>query len=323
MEKISFVIPVYNSENTIENVVNRILATIKTFENQYNFEIILVNDGSKDKSYSVCQDIGKKEPQIKTYNLTRNFGQACAIMAGLNLAEGDYIICLDDDLQTPPEEFPKLLDVLIEKNYDLVYGFYIQKQHSRFRNFGAYINQKMQNMVLQTPHNLHSSSYFVTRKNIVKTVVQYNQPYPYLPGLFFRVTKNICSIPINHEIRKDGKSGYTIKKLLKLWSDGFINFSFSPLRFSTYIGAFLLLVSIALAIFFFILNYYNFNENYILEIIIILMIFFGGIQLFSIGLLGEYIGRMFMGLNGTPQYVLSSSANLNKNSIHKKDEVNE
>lgn len=297
--KLSFVIPIYNSEKTITDVVLSLIDAVKTL--QYEYEIILVNDGSRDNSYGICQNLSIQLNEVKAFTLTRNFGQACALMAGFSQADGDYIICLDDDLQTPPSEFPKLLNTLIAGNYDLVYGFYLKKKHSAFRNIGAGLNEFMQNRVIKMPKDLHTSSYFAVKREIVTAVVEYKQPYPYLPGLFYRVTHNICSIPIEHHSRQIGKSGYNLKKLINLWKNGLLNFSYITLKLATVAGLMFLMVSVILLVVSIIQNAWN------RALIILTFLFFiGGVQLLSIGLLGEYIGRMYMGINGTPQYVISS-----------------
>ena len=298
MKKLSFIIPVYNSEKTIAEVVHEIMECVESLE--YEYEIILVNDKSQDGSEKICKGLSQSFDQVKVFSLTRNFGQACALMAGLGQSEGDYILCLDDDLQTPPSEFPKLLNTLLAGNYDLVYGYYEHKEHNKFRNFGSLFNKIMQHRVIKMPKELHTSSYFAARKEIVEAVIGYDQPYPYLPGLFYRVTHNICSIPIRHQPRKAGKSGYTFKKLLKLWENGLINFSYIPLKIPLIFGASFLIVFLVLFLAVVILNLWS----NLLLLIFLFMSLSNGIQFLSIGFMGEYIGRMFMGINGAPQYVI-------------------
>lgn len=304
MTKVSFVIPVYNSEKTIQNVIGRIIKTINGMPCKLNFEIILVDDGSKDHSVEVCSELTRKVPQVKLFKLSKNFGQASALMAGLNQTSGDFVVCLDDDLQTPPEEFPKLYNKMAEGNFDVVYGFYEHKQHSAFRNFGTKMNELMQAFVLETRSNIKTSSYFIARRYVVDIVRNYNKPFPYLPGLFLQATGNIACVPIHHNARKNGHSGYGIKQLLGLWLNGFTNFSIKPLRLASIMGvlmslcAFIMLIVIII----FKLTHANIQEGWTSTIALVL--FIGGIQLFSVGLLGEYVGRIYLSVNKTPQFVI-------------------
>ena len=172
MVKFSFVIPVYNSERTIREVVERLNRTVASLADPGEHEIILVNDGSKDHALAVCQDIGKHDNRVTVINLSRNFGQANAIMAGLNYTCGEYVICLDDDLQTLPEEFPKLFDKLLMDSRDLVYAIYLSKKHGFLRNIGSAINAEMSSRLINKPRNIKTSSFFIARRFIIDEVIK-------------------------------------------------------------------------------------------------------------------------------------------------------
>ena len=307
MRKLSFVIPVYNSAKTIGQVVREIIEAIDTIETALDYEIILIDDGSKDSVYGICSDIGRENPKIRPFRLSKNFGQANALMAGLDQATGDFIVCLDDDLQTPPGEFPKLYQELILGNYDVVYGYYPVKQHNWFRNLGTKANSIMQKLVLGKPSEMQTSSYFIARKYVVDVVKQYDKPFPYLPGLFMQATGNVACIPIRHASRHEGKSGYNLTKLLKLWLDGFTNFSIKPLRLATFSGFIIAVVAFVMAVFLFIFKLCNVDIQEGWTSITTLILFIGGIQMLLIGILGEYVGRIYLSINKTPQYVISKT----------------
>lgn len=312
MKKLSVVIPVYNSEKTIEEVVSRINAAVKTFGKIEKYEIILVNDGSVDNSYAVCKKMSENAKYIKFIQLAKNFGQLRAIMAGFSIATGEYIVCLDDDLQNPPEEISKLIYTLEDGNYDIVFSKYEEKKHSKFRNFGSYLSDLMATKLMDKPKDLYVSSFFIMRRFIVDEIIKYDNPYPYFTGLFFRTTKNVGTVLVKHNLRKVGSSGYTLKKLVGLMVNGFTNFSVKPLRLSTILGLILSGLSFIFAIGIVIRKLMTPSVSVGWTSIMVAIIFFGGIQLLSIGLLGEYIGRIYMCINKTPQYVIREKFNIER-----------
>lgn len=231
---VSFVIPCYRSEHTLENVVAEIHKTLKDME-QYDYEIILVNDCSPDGTWAVIRRICQENNRIRGINFAKNFGQHAALMAGLRQSSGDYVVCLDDDGQTPADEVGKLLGKL-EEGYDAVYASYAHKQHSLFRNLGSKVNELMTRIMLEKPRQLYISSYFAVRRFVVEDMVRYENSYPYVIGLVLRATKNITNVEVSHRERQEGSSGYNLKKLLGLWFNGFTAFSVKPLRIATCIG---------------------------------------------------------------------------------------
>ncbi|MFT8887964.1 MAG: glycosyltransferase family 2 protein [Ethanoligenens sp.] len=304
LEKISFLVPVYNSKPTIEMVVRRIAAAVHTLETPVDFEIVLVDDGSRDGVYDVCRALAVELPYVRPFQLARNFGQANALMAGLNQITGDYVVCLDDDLQTPPEEFIKLYHTMQSGGFDVVYGYYEHKKHSAFRNFGTSLNESMQTFILNKPCNIHTSSYFIAKRYVVDIVKQYDKPFPYLPGLFLLMTGSVASVPIHHDARHEGRSGYGLVKLLELWLNGFTNFSVKPLRIASFAGTIIALVAFVMMIVLFILKLSGQDIQMGWTSTIVILLFIGGVQLLSVGILGEYIGRIYLSVNQTPQYVI-------------------
>ena len=235
MEKISFVIPCYRSENTVGGVVDEIVETI-TAHGGYDYEIILVNDNSPDRVIDTIKALSAANPKVKGLDLSRNFGQHSAIMAGFTYLTGDIVVCLDDDGQTPANEVFKLIDKL--DSFDLAFAEYKTKQHSGFRNFGSKINDLMARWLLSKPKDLKIMSYFACKRYVVEEVLRYENPYPYMSGLLLRATKKVTNVEVNHRERVEGSSGYSLKKLLLLWINGFTSFSVKPLRFATFLGFF-------------------------------------------------------------------------------------
>ena len=312
MKKLSFVIPVYNSEKTIEKVIKEIEIEASKLNSKYYLEIILANDYSKDNSLQVCKNICNDKPFVKLVSFSKNFGQHNALMAGIKIASGDYIISMDDDLQTPPNEMGKLIDELEKNNYDVVFAKYKTENKSIFRIFGSFINDKMANILVDKPKNITTSSYFIIKKYIANEIIKYDNAYPYLGGLIFRVTQNVGNVLIGHKGRKIGKSNYTLKKLLQLWFSGFTNFSVKPLRVSSLFGLFFSITGFIYLLIIIIKKIINPGIQAGWTSIIAAVIFFGGIQLLSIGLLGEYIGRVFLSINKKPQYVIKEFYNIDR-----------
>lgn len=308
MEKLSFVIPVYNSERTIGQVAERICTMADALDPAYDYEIILINDGSGDRSYEICRRLADENVHVKALNFSKNFGQANAIIAGFRQVTGDYVVCLDDDLQTPPEEIPCMLQKLIQEEYDLVYGHYERKKHSVFRNLGTGMNAFMQTVMLGKPKHITTSSFFIARRFVVDEVAKYDKPFPYIPGLFLQITRNVGNISVRHDARRVGQSGYTVKKLLHLWLNGFTNFSVKPLRWATVLGSVFALVALVLMVIVLIRSLTGPSSVAGWSSTIISVLFLGGVQLLCIGLLGEYIGRIYLSVNRTPQYVVKESA---------------
>lgn len=304
-EKISFVIPCYNSTHTIGKVVEEIKDVMKNELNRYEYEMVLVNDGSPDgTTFDAILDIVKKEDNVKGINLARNFGQPSAVMAALNHATGDYVVCGDDDGQTPFNELPKLIEK-IEEGYDLVEAKYaVREKRSLFRKLGTLANEGMATWLISKPKGLELTTYWVTRRFVVDQMIAYPNSYPYLGGLMLRATQNACNVNVTHRERLSGKSGYNFKKMIELWLNGFTSFSVKPLRIMSIIG-------ILVAIFGFIFGLYviisklfipHINAGY--SSIMAIMLFMFGVLFFFMGIIGEYVGRIYISLNKAPQFVI-------------------
>lgn len=303
MDKISFIIPCYNSENYIGNTVNDLKLVIETELSNYDSEIILINDGSKDNTFESIKDLAKNNNNIIAIDFTRNFGQHSAIMAGLNMSSGDIIICLDDDGQTPPKEAVKLINAL-DEDTDVVYAKYEDKKHSTFRNIGSNINSQMAHILLNKPKDLYISSFFAMKSYIKDEIIKYENPYPYLEGLVLRTTNKIKNVVVKHKEREVGKSQYTLKKLFSLWINGFTNFSVKPLRIAIFFSVLFIIIAFAMIVVLTINKIINPAVPLGWTSVIILLLIIGAVITFILGLIGEYVGRIYVSINNNPQYVI-------------------
>src|SRR5437764_1830769 len=296
------VIAGYNGSRTIGELVEH---TTKIFGST-SFEIVLVNDGSEDDSEKVCAQLAVKFPQNVTFvHLSRNFGEHSAVLVGFTEARGRYIAVLDDDGQNPPEEVVRMLDELKRKNYDVVYGHYIEKKHSWFRNLGSRFNDRIATLMLHKPKDLYLSSFKVMNRFVVNEIIKYHGPYPYTDGLIYRVTRNIGQVAVEHRASDSNPSRYTSRRLIRLWLNMFLNFSIKPLRVSVYVGLLASCLSVV-ALIAILIDRLWITKNVTLGIPTVLgsIVFFAGVQLMILGLVGEYLGRLYLDHTGTPQYVV-------------------
>lgn len=302
MSLVSYVIPCYRSEKTLPKVIEEIIQTMKTLP-QYEFEIILVNDSSPDGTRETIRTLCNQYRNVKGIDLAKNFGQHAALMAGMRFTRGDIVVCMDDDGQTPADEVGKLLGKL-EEGYDAVYASYGKKKHSLFRNFGSKVNELMTRVMLGKPKTLAVTSYFAVRRFVVEEMIRYEHSYPYVIGLVLRSTKNITNVEVLHRAREEGTSGYTLKKLLSLWFNGFTAFSIIPLRVATVIGSLFAFSGFAYGIYTIIKKLVLVNVEAGFSALMSVLVFMGGMIMLMLGMIGEYVGRMYICMNCSPQYVI-------------------
>ena len=300
--EVSFVIPCYRSENTIASVVQEIEKTMFS-QSLSDYEIVLVNDCSPDHTFEKIQELALRDSHIVGISLAKNFGQHAALMAGFHYAKGRVIVCLDDDGQTPANESAKLLEK-IQQGYDVVYAAYDQKKQTGFRNWGSAVNSKMTEIMLGKPKDLVINSYFAMRRFVMEEMLHYEHCYPYVIGLVLRTTKNICNVQVHHRERQQGSSGYTSGKLLSLWMNGFTSFSVKPLRIATYFGVFSAICGFFYLIYIIINHFLNPAVPLGWSSTVAVMLLMGGVILVVLGLIGEYVGRIYMCANASPQYVI-------------------
>lgn len=299
LEKVSVLIPVYNSEKTIGIVCKRLNETFEDID----FEIVLVNDASRDRSAQVCEELSQEYPETITYvELSRNFGEHNAVMAGLSYVTGNYCIIMDDDLQNPPEEAKKLLAEII-KGYDVVYSQYTKKKDPIFRRIGSKFNDFVANHVINKPSGLYLSSFKCISRFLINEIIKYEGQDPYIDGIILRSTDKVGVVQVVHENRAHGESGYTMKKLISLWASMTLNFSLIPLRIIGVAGFVLTTIS-----FFYSINHLFFDDpigsltdhQSIMSVIMILF----GLLFTSIALTAEYIGRIYLSINKQPQFIV-------------------
>lgn len=299
---VSFVIPCYRSAETIGSVVEEINASMEELSS-YCHEIILVNDCSPDHTFEVIKQLCQEDKRIVGVNLAHNFGQHAALMAGFHQVHGDIVVCLDDDGQTPANEVGKLLNKL-EEGADVVYAKYEHKRHNWFRNFGSRVNDRMLCFMLHKPKDLFVSSYFAVKRFVLDEMLRYENAFPYVIGLVLRTTRNIENVTVNHRDRMAGESGYNFSKLLSLWFNGFTAFSEMPLRIATILGS-------SCAALGFLYGLYTVIKKLVIpdvpvgfSALMSAMMFIGGAIMIMLGLIGEYVGRIYICINNAPQFVV-------------------
>lgn len=301
-QMVSFVIPCYRSAATIGDVVEEIDKAMQALP-AYQYEVILVNDCSPDDTFEVIRTLSETNGRIVGVNLARNFGQHAALMAGFHQVKGDILVCLDDDGQTPAMEVGKLL-AAIEEGADVAYARYEHKHHNFFRNFGSRVNDRMLCFMLNKPKDLFVSSYFAARRFVVEEMLRYGNAFPYVIGLVLRSTRNIVNVTVEHRDRAAGVSGYTFGKLLALWFNGFTAFSEKPLRIATVAGVLCAGVGFLYGIYTIIKKLVVPGVPIGFSALMSAIMFIGGVLMLMLGLIGEYVGRMYICMNNAPQFVI-------------------
>lgn len=301
-KKMSFVIPCYRSEKTVLIVVDEIEQTMAK-RSELEYEIILVNDGSPDNVWDVIADRAQEDEHIIGINLAKNFGQHSALMAGYNHCTGDFVVSLDDDGQTPANEVFSLLDEL-EKGYDVVYASYPEIHQSFFRKWGAVMAKKMSDYMFDIKDDRKGSSYFICRKFVIDEIIKYEHSYPYIAGLVLRTTRNIGVVSVQQRDRIMGTSGYNLKSLVSLWLNGFTAFSVKPLELGAYMGFGMAILGFLYAIYTIIRRLLNPTVVQGWSSLIAITLIIGGIIMVMLGLIGEYIGRIYICINNSPQFVV-------------------
>ena len=298
---VTIVIPVFNGAQTISKLADELIRNLYPD----NLELVLVNDGSQDRSHEECREIADRYGGIVKYvRLAKNFGEHNAVMAGLNYAKGDYVVVMDDDFQNPPSEVVRLVDEAIKGNYDVVYSYYDKKQHNLFRNMGSKFNNLIANIMLKKPKDLYLSSFKCLNRFAAQEIIKYKGPFPYIDGLVLRATRNISKVLVRHEKRERGRSNYNLKKMVALWMNMFVNFSVVPLRVSTWLGFIFSFLGIILSLFTVYEKFVRPDVPLGWPSLIIIIMMFSGTQLLILGIIGEYLGRLFLMDNMTPQYVV-------------------
>jgi glycosyltransferase involved in cell wall biosynthesis len=305
--KLSVVIPCYNSEKSIINVIDETISTIK-LRNNIEYEIILINDGSTDNTFSVIKNICKNNKNIIGIDLSKNFGQASAMLAGYKYTSGNFIVHSDDDGQTPINELWKLVDK-IKEGYDIVFAQYHRKKNTLIQNIGTWVNIKTSEIFLGKPKGVHIGNFFCCRKFIIEEICKNNNPYPFIGGLFIKTTHNFGTVKTVHRKRHFGKSNYNIKKMLSLWINGLTAFSVAPLRFASIVGIFTSFSGFFYACYLIVQRFIHdtIPEGY--TSIMSVILFVSGIIMLLLGIIGEYVGRIYLNINKVPQFIVREEIN--------------
>jgi polyisoprenyl-phosphate glycosyltransferase len=299
--KYSIVIPVYNSSKSIEILTKKIISVFKKITTDY--EIILIDDCSKDNSWKILKKLNSKNKKIKIIQLMKNFGQHNALMCGYNNAKGNYIISMDDDLQHPPEEIPRLIRKIKSNNYDAIIGKPKSKKHSLLKNLGSNILNNLYSIILNKPKNIKVGSFCIFSKFIIQKMITDKTPNPMTNALLFKNTNNVANLIIDHKKRKYGKTNYNLSRHIKIAYDLIINYSTIPLKIVSIIGIFFSLISFLGLIYIF---YRALIGNIGLvgwASTILLVSFFGGMTLLSFGIVGEYLIRILQEASNQKQYI--------------------
>ena len=310
-DTISFVIPCYRSEKTVAIVIDEIIEKVRERSGEYDYEIVAVNDCSPDNVIDVLASIAKENYRVKVIDFAGNVGKHAAILAGYNTAQGKYVVTVDDDGQCPIDNLWELIKPL-EEGHDMSMASYGKKKESMFKRFGSAVNHAMSKSLMGKPDNVVFTNFIARQDYVCKAMCSYQNTFPYLEGLSLRITRDIVMVPMEERSGMRESSGFTLGKSLSLWLNGFTAFSVKPLRISSFIGAVLALISLVAGIFVFVrkLLVPSIPAGY--SSIILVILFCSGILLLQLGLLGEYIGRIYIAANRYPQYVIKHSYNLDR-----------
>ncbi len=298
---LSFVIPLYFSEKTIRALVEE----IEGLSIPGGHEIVLVNDGSRDGTASVCRELVREARIPITYvEHARNFGEHNAVLTGWRHACGRHIVNVDDDGQNPPAEAVRLWEKAKTESLDVVYGHYAEKRHALWRNAGSWLTNRMTDWALDKPKGFYLSSFRCVSAFAAREAALNGGPFPYIDGLLLQVTQRIGSLEVRHADRLEGKSGYTLRRLMRLWASAFINFSVTPLRLATVLGFFMGVAGLASIGVVLALWAMGLGPVFGWGSLMAALLSFSGVQLILLGVIGEYLGRMFLTINQRPQSVV-------------------
>ena len=302
MPKLSFVIPCYGSQDTIESVILE-LEQVMCERSDYSYEIICVNDGSPDNVLAVLRQLTQTHDKLIVVDLAQNMGKHAAVMAGYSLVTGDYVVVLDDDGQCPANELWRLYDALGDY-YDIAMADYPVKKQSAFKNFGSSVNARMSEILLEKPKDVKFTNFCILRRYVVDEIKKYKNPYPNLDGLSLRTTKRITNVKMEERERIAGKGNFNFFRSISLWMNGFTAFSVKPLRISTILGVLTAAIGFIVGIIVVVrrLIYPEIPMGY--SSLMAAILFIGGIIMIMLGLIGEYIGRIYICINNSPQYVI-------------------
>ena len=304
---ISFILPCYGSEKTLEAVVNEIRSVVGQ-KKEYDYEIVAVNDCSPDGVWEVIKKLAAEDSKVKGIDFAKNRNRPGAVMAGLANSSGDYCVVMDDDGQCPMPELWKLLQPLYE-GYDVSIASYPERKQSAFKNFGTEVNKLMTEFIIGRPRDLQFTNFMIMKRFVADKITEYKNPYPYLTGLLLRTTQHIANVEMEQRERLEGGTTFTFKKMVALWMNGFTAFSIKPLRMADIVGAVSAVIGFIYAIVTIVRKLVNPDIAVGYSSLMAVMLIIGGIIMVLLGLIGEYIGRIYMCINDSPQYVIREKLN--------------
>ena len=300
---LSIVIPLFNAALTLPALYQE----LATLEIGGGFELILVNDGSRDETEEIARRLTRESRISITFlSLSRNFGEHNAVMAGLRASRGHYVVTMDDDLQNPPSEVLKLLSAAESERHDVVYAIYERKEHAWWRNLGSRLTNLIADYVVEKPRKLYLSSFRCMTRLVADEVAKSRIPYPYIDGLIFQVTQNAGVVRVRHMEREQGQSGYTLRKLVRLWMSMLVNFSVLPLRLMTVAGMITSVLGF-LAVIEVVLEHLLKRNPTGWSSLMAATLLLSGTQLLLLGIMGEYVGRIYLGMSAKPQSVVRAT----------------
>ena len=303
-KKISIVIPVYNSHECVAEISRQIADAMS--KANLTYEQIMVNDCSKDSSWEEIQKEAEKNPNLLGINLRKNGGQDSAILAGLNYASGKFVVIMDDDLQHSPYDILKLYEEA-KKGFDVVYADFDSKKQKLWKNLGSWFNGKISEIALDKPKGIYLSPFKILSGDVVKEMCKFNNLFPYIDGLIFQVTRNITQIPIEHHKREMGKSNYNLVKSIKVFLRMLFGFSTFPLQLASFTGFFSALVGLGLSVWY-IVDYFQGKADVTgWTTLVILILILGGLILVSLGIIGKYLGQIYLTTNNKPKFIVKET----------------
>lgn len=307
---LSFVIPCYRSEFTIKKVYDEIVSVVSE-RSEYDYELIAVNDKSPDNVLDVLKGIASEDPKFKVIDLAKNFGKHCALMAGLSRVAGDVVVILDDDCQCPVDRLWELVDAVDKEGFDCATAKYERKQEKAWKRMGSAFNNATINWLLSPPDGIEIENYAVFKRYVCDEMVKYDNPYPYVGGLIMRTTHSIKMITMKERERGDDRAtGFTLKKSIALFSNGLTAFSVKPLRIASVIGMMFAVIGFIFGIVVIVKRIMDPEVPMGYSSMMAVQLFTSGVIMLLLGLIGEYLGRIYISINNSPQYVIKEEINL-------------
>lgn len=310
-KRISFVIPCYRSEKTIREVIDEIIRVVSE-KKEYDYEIICVNDCSPDQVGKVIEKLAEENPKIKYIEFVKNKGKHAAILAGHAYVTGEFVVDMDDDCQSPVYELWRLLTPVENDECDVATANYFKKKESFFKRFGSWVNMQTSSIMLDKPKGMIIDNFSVMKRLISDEIIKYKNPYPYFEGLVFSITRRVNVVMMEQRERgDDNRTGYTFAKSLALWSNGLTAFSVKPLRIASVAGLFFAIAGFIWGISI-IIKKLVFHSIVVMgySSLSAIMLFASGLMMLMLGMLGEYIGRIYISINSLPQYTIKDVKNI-------------